>query len=32
MGMVGFKVRINLHGEVLEVEQPGMMEGGPDEE
>lgn len=24
MGMVGFRVRINLHGEVLEVIQPGM--------
>jgi len=29
MGMVGFKVRINLHGEVLDVEQPGTIgEGG----
>ncbi len=26
MGMMGFRVRINLHGEVLEVEQPGMIE------
>jgi hypothetical protein len=25
MGMMGFKVRINVHGEVLEVEQPGMI-------
>jgi len=24
LGMVGFQVRINLHGEVLEVRQPGM--------
>lgn len=23
MGMMGFRVRINVHGEVLEVEQPG---------
>jgi len=23
MGMMGFKVRINVHGEVLEVKQPG---------
>jgi len=26
MGMMGFRVRINYHGEVLEVEQPGMIE------
>ncbi len=25
MGMMGFRVRINVHGEVLEVEQPGMI-------
>jgi hypothetical protein len=31
MGMMGFRVRINIHGEVLEVVQPGM-QGGPDEE
>lgn len=30
LGMTGFKVRINLHGEVLEVVQPGMA-GGEDE-
>lgn len=30
MGMIGFRVRINLHGEVLEVVQPGS-EGPPDE-
>jgi hypothetical protein len=23
MGMMGFRIRINLHGEVIEVEQPG---------
>lgn len=28
LGMMGFKVRINLHGEVLEVEQPGMTDTG----
>lgn len=28
MGMMGFKVRINIHGEVLEVEQPGMTDPG----
>lgn len=28
MGMMGFKVRINLHGEVLSVEQPGMTDTG----
>jgi len=26
LGMMGFKVRINVHGEVLELEQPGMIE------
>ena len=26
MGMMGFRVRINLHGEVIEVEQPGMVD------
>ena len=25
MGMMGFRVRINMHGEVLEIEQPGMI-------
>ena len=30
MGMLGFRVRINFHGEVLEVNQPGTV--GPDEE
>ncbi len=29
LGMLGFKIRINFHGEVLEVEQPGMID--PDE-
>ena len=24
LGMMGFRIRINVHGEVLEVEQPGM--------
>ncbi len=24
LGMVGFRVRINLHGEVLEIDQPGI--------
>jgi hypothetical protein len=30
MGMMGFRVRINIHGEVIEVHQPGMIdpEGG----
>jgi hypothetical protein len=27
LGMMGFRIRINLHGEVLEVEQPGMISG-----
>jgi hypothetical protein len=26
MGMMGFKIRINVHGEVLEVNQPGLAE------
>ena len=30
MGMLGFRVRINVHGEVLDVEQPGMI--APDDE
>ncbi len=25
LGMMGFKIHINLHGEVLDVEQPGMI-------
>jgi hypothetical protein len=25
MGMTGFKIIINHHGEVIEVEQPGMI-------
>lgn len=31
LGMMGFKIRINLHGEVLDVEQPGMIAGDEDE-
>ncbi len=30
LGMAGFKIRINLHGEVLEIIQPGMID--PDSE
>lgn len=30
MGMMGFRVKINVHGDVLEVEQPGMID--PDSE
>jgi hypothetical protein len=30
MGMMGFRVRINVHGEVIEFEQPGAID--PDEE
>jgi hypothetical protein len=26
MGMMGFRIRINVHGEVLEVEQPGTID------
>jgi hypothetical protein len=25
MGMMGFRIRINIHGDVLDVEQPGMI-------
>ena len=27
MGMTGFRIRINIHGDVVEIEQPGMVEG-----
>ena len=30
MGMTGFRIRINLHGEVIDIEQPGMIV--PDDE
>jgi hypothetical protein len=30
MGMMGFKIRVNLHGELIEVIQPGMID--PDSE
>jgi hypothetical protein len=30
MGMMGFKIRIDLHGDVIEIDQPGMID--PDEE
>jgi hypothetical protein len=26
MGMLGFRIKINIHGEVIEVEQPGMID------
>jgi hypothetical protein len=32
MGMMGFRVIINLHGEVIGLDQPGMIEGEEDEE
>lgn len=28
MGMTGFKIVINVHGEILDVQQPGMIETG----
>lgn len=31
LGMMGFKVRINVHGEVLEVVQPGMEDPGEED-
>ena len=30
IGMTGFRIRINLHGEIVEIEQPGM--AAPDDE
>ena len=30
LGMLGFRIKINIHGEVIDVEQPGMVE--PDDE
>lgn len=30
LGMMGFKVRINIHGEVIEVQQPGYIDDDPD--
>lgn len=32
LGMMGFKVRINVHGELLEVEQPGMITSDDDDD
>jgi hypothetical protein len=31
MGMMGFRVRINMHGEVLDIEQPGAVDPGDEE-
>jgi hypothetical protein len=31
MGMMGFRIRIDVHGEVLDVEQPGMIADDSDE-
>lgn len=31
LGMMGFRIRINMHGEVLEVAQPGMVADDDDE-
>ena len=28
IGMTGFRIRINVHGEVIEIEQPGMIDPG----
>lgn len=28
IGMTGFRIRIDLHGEVIEIEQPGMIDPG----
>ncbi len=32
MGMMGFRIRIDMHGEVLEINQPGMAGPGPEDE
>jgi hypothetical protein len=32
MGMMGFRVVVNLHGEVIKVEQPGMISGNEEGE
>ncbi len=31
LGMVGFRIRINLHGDVVNIEQPGMVDPGDNE-
>ena len=31
LGMMGFRIRINVHGDVLEVEQPGMIADDDDD-
>jgi hypothetical protein len=31
LGMLGFRVRINMHGEVLGIDQPGVADGGEGE-
>ena len=28
MGMMGFRIRVNVHGDVLDIEQPGMVDPG----
>jgi hypothetical protein len=28
MGMTGFRIRINVHGDVVDIEQPGMLDPG----
>jgi hypothetical protein len=30
MGMTGFRIKINMHGDIINIEQPGMI--GPDDE
>jgi len=32
MGMMGFRVVINVHGEVVRVDQPGIVDGGSGED
>ncbi len=31
MGMMGFRIRINLHGEVIDIQQPGIIDTSEDE-
>ncbi len=32
LGMIGFRIQINIHGEVLDIEQPGMIDPTEEEE
>jgi hypothetical protein len=32
MGMMGFRITINMHGDVVDLEQPGMIDTDGDED